>query len=150
MGVWLRCASADTTLMLPVWPDESTETLAGWTSSTLDRPGREPLEVPTYQTLAERTLGFTLRREDYAESIRDLLQALRAISKAKTPVQLVFEQRDTGLWCMNPPTITELAWADDGSPSVADVSVTLRRATEATVNVGPIKRIRGGGRGFAT
>ena len=149
-GVWLRCASADVTLMLPVWPQDSTETMAGWTSSTLERPGREPLEVPTYQTLAERSLGFTLRNVDYTASIRDLLQSLRTISKSSTPVQLVFEQRDTGLWRMDPPTVTELEWADDGSPSVADVSVTLRRATEATVNVGPIKRVRGGGRGFAT
>ncbi len=150
MGVWLRCAAADTTLMLPVWPTDSTETMAGWESSTLPRPGREPLEVPTDETLAERSLGFTLRNDDYAASIRDMLQALRTISRTKTPVQLVFEQRDTGLWRMLPPLVTEMEWADDGSPSVADVSVTLRRATEATVNVGPIKRIRGGGRGFAT
>ena len=154
MPLWLRCAAADTTLMLPVWPTDSTETMPGWTYSTLDRPGREPLEVPTYETLAERSLGFTLRRDDYAASITGLLVKLRTISKAKTPVQLVFDggngARDTGLWRMDPPLVTEMEYADDGSPSVADVSVVLRRATEATVNVGPVKRVRGGGRGYAT
>ena len=141
--VVLRCAALDVSLILPWWPAEVSGTYSGWNVNTLDRPGRTPLEVPSSRTVEEMALGFTLRKQDYTESISGRLTQLRRIAAQNAPVQLLMGDRDTGLWRMEPPTITELAWAADGSPSVADVDLVLKRASDAIVKVGPIKRIRG-------
>jgi hypothetical protein len=47
------------------------------------------------------------------------------------------------------PSVTILEFAENGRPSVIDVSLTLRRASDAEVNVGLIKRVKGRGKGFA-
>lgn len=147
--VWLRSVAKGVTLTLPVWPQDSTEVMSAWSVSSLDRVGDVPLDVPTYLTTGERSLGFTLRHEDYRQSVSDLLATLRDIAARKSPVQLVMGDTDTGLWRMDAPQITELERAADGSPSVADVSLVLKRATSAQINVGPVKKIKGGGSGFA-
>ena len=142
--VRLRCAALGVTLRLPWWPEDVTETLSGWDVSTLTRPGRDPLDVPTSRTTGERTLGFTLRNEDYHESVAELVADLRRIVAAKAPVQLLMGERDTGLWRIDAGAqITEMAWADDDTPSVVDVDLVLKRASDAIVKVGPIKRIKG-------
>ena len=142
--VRLRCAALGVTLRLPWWPEEMSETLTGWNVNTLDRPRRTPLEVPSSKTTAERPMAFTLRREDYHESVADLVADLRRIAAADAPVQLLVGERDTGLWRIDAGAqITEMAWADDDTPSVVDVDLVLKRASDAIVKVGPIKRIKG-------
>ena len=146
----LRCPALNVRLTLPWWPEEITRTLQGWNVNTLERPQRRSLDVPTTKTTEERSLGFTLRNQDYQQSIAPMLVDLERISASRYPCQLILGDTDTGLWRMEPPQITETAWAADGSASVADVSLVLKRATEAIVRVGPVKKIRGSGRGFAT
>jgi phage protein U len=54
-----------------------------------------------------------------------------------------------GMFRLESPSVTILEFADNGKPSVVDVSLTLRRASDAEVNVGLIKRVKGRGKGFA-
>lgn len=149
--VRLRCAALDITLRLPVWPQDVSITLPGWNVTPLERNGRPAYDLPTTVTTEERSLGFTLRNEDYYESVQPMIQQLRAMSAAKfAPVQLLMGDHDTGLWRLEPPQVTVIDHADDGTPSVVDVSLVLKRASEAIVRVGPVKRVKGRGRGFAT
>jgi len=141
--VLLRCVALNIHLWLPVWPDDSTVTFPAWTTSTLDRPGRNQLAIPTYRTTEERTLGFTLRHEDYRQSVQPMLDDLRQIAKTKAAFQLLMGKMNTGLWRMDPPQITELGRDDDGYPSIVDVSLTLKAASDAQINVGPVPRVRG-------
>ena len=64
-------------------------------------------------------------------------------------MQLLLGDNAEGLFRVEAPTLTILEW--DGNtdrPSVVDVSLTLKRASDAEVNVGLVKRIKGRGRGF--
>lgn len=149
MATWIRSVAKEITLILPVMPQDSSEVMPGWTTASLDRPGDVPLEVPTAKTIGERSLGFTLRNEDFRQSVAPMLATLRKIAAQSSPVQYVREQEDTGLWRIEAPQVTELEFAADGTPSVVDVSLVLKRATSAQINVGPAKKIKGGGSGFA-
>ena len=144
----LRCPSLAIAIQLPFWPDDSSNTLPGWNRESLTRYGRRSLDVPSTKTTEERALGFTLRNEDYKATVAPMLEALRTMAGSTAPVQLIFGATATGLWSMEPPVITETGRADDGSPSVVDVSMVLKRASDAVVNVGPVK-VAGGGSGFS-
>lgn len=148
--VVIRCTALRLRLALPVWPTDSTHTPSGLTVASLDRANRAPLDVVTARTTAERSLGFTLRGEDYHATVQPLIAELEALALAEAPVQLLMGDHDTGLWRLEAPQITELARADDGTPSVVDVSLVLKRASDAIVKVGPVKRIKGRGRGMAS
>lgn len=141
--VLLRCVSLGVSLTLPVWPEDSTVTLPAWSVATLERPGREPLALPSARTAEERALGFTLRHEDYRLSVEPLLRDLRKIARAKVACQLVMGVSDLGLWRLDPPQITEVEWADDGTPSVVDVDLTLKAASDAQIKIGLIRPIKG-------
>lgn len=130
-------------LTLPVWPQDSTNTLPAWNVASLERPRRRALDVPSTRTTEERSLGFTLRNRDYWETVAPLLNDLRTLARSRKAFTLLMGDQDTGLWRMEAPQVTEVAFADDGSPSVVDVSMTLKRASDATINVGLAKRIRG-------
>lgn len=147
--VVLRCAPLGRDVALPFWPEEMTHTPSGWNVSSLERPRDVSYDRPSTLSTEERSMGFTVRNADYRQSIAPLLADLALIMSRKAPVQLILGDRDTGLWRIDPGSqITEVQWADDGTPSVADVSLTLKRASSAVVNVGPVK-VRGGGKGFA-
>ena len=148
--VVIRCTSLGLRLRLPVWPTDSTHTPSGLVVASLDRDGRAPLDVVTARTTAERSLGFTLRNEDYYATVQPLIAELERLVLAEAPVQLLMGDFDTGLWRLEAPQITELARADDGTPSVVDVSLVLKRASDAIVKVGPVKRVRGRGKGMAS
>ena len=141
--VLLRCAPLGVSLTLPVWPEDSSVTLPAWTVATLDRPGRDPLALPATRTTEERALGFTLRHFDYRRSVEPMLRDLRRIARAKAACQLVMGASDLGLWRLDPPQITEVEWADDGTPSVVDVDLTLKAASDAQITVGLIRPIKG-------
>ncbi len=147
--VRLRCAALNVTLRLPFWPTDSTHTPSGRNVASLDRNGQAPLDVPTTRSTAERSLGFTLRNEDYHATVQPLIADLERIAATVWPVQLLMGDHDTGLWRLEAPQITEIARADDGTPSVVDVSLVLKRASDAIVRTGPVKRVKGRGRGMA-
>ena len=139
----LRCTDPKVTLRLPWWPTDVGMTLAGWNRQELERPGKRPVSLPSSRVGDEVTMGFTLRSRDHRESVGDLLADLRRLSNAKNPSQLLLGDADYGLFTIDPPQVTVLEFAADGSPSVVDVSLVLKRASDATINVGLAKRIRG-------
>lgn len=156
-GVLLR--QGDRLVWLPVWPSDVSMNLRGWATTDLDRPGRSPLTVQTGQVPDDIQMGYTARAVDVAAlqtggpvdfraSVQRHLDDLQALSVSRKPCQVVMRDRVLGLFRMEPPSVTVTDWAADGSPSVADVSLTLKRASDASVNVGLVK-IRGKGRGMA-
>jgi len=94
-------------------------------------------------------LGFTLRNVDYRESVADLLNDLETLAAAKNPVQLLFGDQVAGLYRLDPPQVVIIEWSTESQPSVADVSLTLKRASDAQINVGLVKRIKGRARNMA-
>lgn len=147
--VVIRCPALLLALELPVWPDDDSNTLPAWNRTSLERPGRRAVDVPSTRTTEERSLGFTLRNEDYRQSVAPMLETLRKMSNSQYPVQLLMGQTGTGLWSMDAPQVTNVNYAADGTPSVVDVSVVLKRASDAVVKVGPVKRVKGRGKNLS-
>ena len=85
----------------------------------------------------------------HGTGVGEHINDLEAIAKSKHPVQLLLGRNVEGLFRIESPSITILEWTKDGRPSVIDVQLTLRRASDAEVNVGLIKRVKGRGKGFA-
>ena len=74
---------------------------------------------------------------------------LEELSRSKQPVQLLLADQTEGMFRIESASLTVLEFADSGKPSVVDVSLTLKRASDATVRVGLVKRVKGRGKGFA-
>jgi phage protein U len=138
-----RMICGSTTVVLPWWPDEiAWSSLADeWTD--IQRPGRHPLVVREGETLQEITLGFTMAKKattfvgDGGSVLPDL-QALNTMSRGDIPVQLMLAARDTGRWRITDFSFTELDHASDGQITKAEVSMTIRRASDASAPVGPV------------
>ena len=80
---------------------------------------------------------------------RDRVDHLQKIAASKKPTQLILGGQVLGLFRLDPPGLTVIEFATDGSPSVVDVSLTLKAATDAQINVGLIRPIRGRLKGAA-
>lgn len=157
----LRCVGLRLTLMLPWWPEDVSWTLPAWEVSTMERPGRAPLDALKGLSAEAVTVGFVLRNRDFfdrperrapgeASSVGEMLETLGRIAVAPFPSQLLLGDFDTGLWRLEAPSVEVSQWGAGDLPSVADVSLTLRRASDAAIRVGPAARVRGGGSGFAS
>ena len=146
----LRCTRPARSLVLPWWPTDFSQVMGGWSFAEQERPGDTPLALPSARTPAEVTMGFTLRQADYRASVAGLLADLKVLAGAEAPCTLMMGAASWGLFRLEPPQVTVVEWAADGSdtPSVCDVSLVLKRASDASVNVGPV-RVRGRGRGMA-
>ena len=129
------------TLVLPFWPEGIDGTPSGQTWTERARPGRAPLLLPEGLTLEERRLDYIARTRDLAQPIEEHLDLLRAIRVTQTPVTLMLEQSGRGLWHMTELSIVEVLHNRAGQVTSAEVSVTLRQASDATVNVGPLPRV---------
>ncbi len=158
----LVCVPLKITVVLEWWPTDVTRTLSSRNVSELERPDKRALMVPTSLTSDDYSIGYTMRTDDFRRSawtgatprahgtgVGEHINDLEAIAKSKHPVQLLLGRNVEGLFRIESPSITILEWTKDGRPSVVDVSLTLRRASDAEVNVGLIKRVKGRGRGFA-
>ena len=64
-------------------------------------------------------------------------------------LQLLLADQTEGCSASSRRRVTVLEFAANGKPSVADVSLTLKRASDAQVKVGLIKRIKGRGKNMA-
>ena len=145
----LRCAALDVTLTLPWWPTDVSRTLSARNVSELERPNKRPLAVPTSLTTDDYSIGYTAREKDFRDHVGAHINDLEKIARTKSPVQLLLADQAEGLFRLEAPSVTILEWAATGKPSVVDVSLTLKRASDATVNVGLVKRIKGRGKGYA-
>ncbi len=139
----LRCVPLNITLIMPWWPTEITRSLSVRTVADLDRPDALPLSVPSGLTPDDYSVGYLLRQDDWRESVASHIADLERIAASKKPVQLLLADQSEGLFRVDAATVTALEFAKSGQVSVADVSLTLKRASDAVVNVGLVKRIKG-------
>jgi len=145
----LRCVPLKIYLDLPWWPTDVSRTLSVRNVSELERADKRPLAVPTSLTPDDYSIGYTLRHSDYRTPVAGHLNDLETIARSKTPVQLLLADQTEGLFRIESASVTVLEFAANGKPSVADVSLTLKRASDAQVKVGLIKRIKGRGKNMA-
>lgn len=150
----LRCVPLKITLILPWWPSDVSRTLSSRNVSELERPDRRALVIPTTLTGDDYAIGYTLRTTNFRRAndgtidITTHLADLETVARSKYPVQLLFANNVEGLFRVEAPSLTILEWTEGGRPSVVDVSLTLKRASDAEVNVGLVKRVKGRGKGF--
>ncbi len=127
-------------LVLPWWPSEVED--SGWAPNyaETERPGRAPLLTRSNDPLPALRIAFTLRTTSVTESIQDTLDLVKRYAAAKPIVQFMLGQSDRGHWRITDAGANQLDWAADGEPSVADVIITMRQASDASITVGPIKK----------
>ena len=127
-------------LVLPWWPSEVES--SGWAPNyaETERPGRAPLLKRSDDPLPSLRIAFTLRAADVTVSIQDTLQLVQVYAAAKPIVQLMLGQSDRGHWRITDAGANEVDWAANGEPSIADVAISLRAASDASIPVGPIKK----------
>lgn len=142
------------TVFLPWWPDDIEQADLARVYSEFARPGRSPLLTPEARPLDTYNLSFTLMGEvtngvgTYGQSVGPVVEALRLMADKPKPVSLVLAKSSRGLFHITGLSIAERDHTARGNPRWADVSMTLKRASDYTVKVGPV--IRGGGSGFST
>lgn len=141
------------TVVLPWWPDEIAWGNMANTYDEQERPGRTPLLLRSGAGLEELRVGTVVRPRDLEGSgdvgtsggtdisptISTMLDTLRAMSRARQPITVAIAGR-SALYRITDLGLTELEWSATGHPLVAEVSLTLKAASEAAVPVGPIKR----------
>lgn len=146
-------AGAMGTVVLPWWPDDIAWSGMSNTYEEQERPSRTPLLLRSGAGLEEMRIGVVVRPSDLAGSgdvgsyaggigaagVANMLDALRQMSRARQPVTVHIAGR-SGRYRMTDLGITEIEWAPSGNPLVAEVSITFKRASEAAVPVGPIRR----------
>lgn len=133
-------ASGLPTLVLPWWPSEVEDSglAADWAETA--RPGRSPLLTRASDPLPSMRLAFTLRTSTVEESVQDLVDLVKQYAAAKPVVQVTLGLSDRGHWRITEAGVVQQDWAASGEPSVAEVTMTLRAASDAAIPVGPIKK----------
>ncbi|MBI1377254.1 MAG: hypothetical protein GC157_07210 [Frankiales bacterium] len=128
------------TLVLPWWPSEVEHSEWAPEYAETPRPGRTMVQTRSSDPLPQLRLAFTLRTTNPSESIDEQLTLVRRLAAAKPVVQLLLGPSDRGRWRIREAGAVESDWADDGTASIADVSLTLRRESDAAIPVGPIRK----------
>lgn len=128
------------TLTLPWWPETISRSggTRAWTEQT--RPGATPLLLSDGINLDEYQISYLARGRDLTTPMAEHLALLDAIKVSDTPVTLMLGGSNRGLFHLTDVSVVEVLHNADGVPTSCDVSATLRRASDATVNVGPIRR----------
>lgn len=130
------------TVLLPWWPEEVERSNLGRTWEEITRTGRQPLLLSSGKNLQEYNLGFTLRSADMGESMADNVAAIEAMANSQVPISLVMASTVRGLFHITSLSVVETEHNGLGHPSVVDVSMTLKEASDAVVIVGPVARKR--------
>lgn len=139
MSAALVCPGVGT-LILPWWPDTITRSGGGRTWAETARPGDIPLLLPEGTALEEYQISYLARPRDLRSSVADHVGLLREMQASTTPVTLMLEQTNRGLFHLTDVSIAEINHTTSGEPAAVDVSATLKQASDATVNVGPVPR----------
>lgn len=130
------------TVVLPWWPDDvATSNIAG-VYETQERPGRTPLLLRAADSLYEVRIGCVVsisNPEVSDDNVATILDGLSTLATIESPVAVKMASR-SGQYRITDLGITELDWDETGSPTSAEVSLTLVTASDAVVPVGPIKR----------
>ena len=131
------------TLPLKWWPTDIERGAMGRVYTEFERPGRDPLLLSTGGQLDTYDVGFSVRENGDGLTVAQWLDVLRDMAGSPKPVTLVMAATVRGLFHITALTITELEHTDAGRPSAADVSMTLTRASDYTVKVGPVRKVGG-------
>lgn len=138
------------TVTLPWWPDDIENTDLARTYAEFSRPGLPPLLTPEARPLDTYNLSFALMPQDYSEgNVVEVVDGLKRMADATKPVSLVLARSSRGLFHITGLSITERDHTARGNPRWADVSMTLKRASDYTVKVGPVPAARGVARGVS-
>lgn len=147
-GASPRLIAGAIVLDLPWWPDleSGSGEPANW--NEIERPGRTPLLVRQSEGLAERRVSMIVanrsRDGKHATSVdascMPTLTKLSQIVNHLQPVSLIMGGRNTGKWRVIDYSYNALTWTASGDISSAEVSLTFKTASDATVPVGPIKK----------
>ena len=132
------------TVLLPWWPEEIEQGDLALTYFEFERPGLPPLLVPQAKPLDTYNLSFALVNGDYEGNVNATLDALRVMAAGSRPVSLVLAKSSRGLFHVTALSIIERDHTKAGNPKWADVSMTLKRASDYTVKVGPVKTTKKG------
>lgn len=124
------------------WPTEITRSGIGRSWTEIERPGRRPLLLTPGLLLDGYDIGYLHREQDLSQSVADHVNDLETIAKAKEPVELTMAGNVRGLFHITDLSIVEVEHTTGGQPAAVDVSLTLRRASDATLKVGPVPRRR--------
>ena len=116
-------------------------------TSRTGRADKRPLAVPTSLTADDYSIGYAALGLPGVGGGSH--QRPRGVVPVKQPVQLLLADQTEGMFRIESASLTVLEFADNGKPSVVDVSLTLKRASDATVRVGLVKRVRAAVKGFA-
>lgn len=138
----LRHPTLGVTLTLPWWPSEVSRDLTVRRFAELERASKRPLVVAGGLTSDSYSVSYTARNDALYRSVQSHVRLLARLAKHPDPVMLRLADSDRGLWHIESASVIELEWAPNGDPSVVDVSLTLKRAGDATIKVGPVKRRR--------
>lgn len=136
------------TVQLNWWPTEVSRSQIARSWTEVERPGRRPLMLSPGMALDEYSVGYLHREADLSQSVADHVDALTAIARSKTPVTLTMAGTVRGQFHVTDLSLVEVEHTTTGNPASVDVSMTLKRASEATVKVGPIPRVRNKMRGM--
>lgn len=131
------------TVALPWWPDEIAWASLAQSWSEQQRPGRAPLLLKDAQTMPEISLGFILANRDTifvgdGGSVLPIMQNLDSMAKSDIPVQLMLATRDAGRFRITDLSVTELEHDANGQPVRAEVSMTIKRSSDAAAPIGPV------------
>lgn len=137
----LHCRNVGT-LRLPWWPASITRNGLSRSWTEVERPGRTPLLLAAGRILDEYEISYVARDADLAVSVADHVALLTVIARSKTPTQLTLAGDARGLFHVTNLSVVEIDHTAGGRPANVDVSLTLKRASDATVNVGPVPRKR--------
>lgn len=130
------------TVQLNWWPTEVTRSGIARSWTEIERPGRRPLMLSPGMMLDEYAVGYIHRDLDLSQSVADHVDGLTLIARSKTPVELTMAGTARGLFHVTDLSFVEVEHTTAGKPASVDVSMTLKRASDATVKVGPIPRKR--------
>lgn len=140
-GLLLFCPGV-ATVLLPWWPEDIERANLGRTWEEVARTGRAPLLLSSGKNLQEYNLGFTLRAREMGVSMADNISAIEAMADSQVPISLVMASTARGLFHMTALTVVETEHNQTGNPTVVDVTMTLKQASDAVVIVGPVPRKR--------
>lgn len=127
-------------LILPWWPDEveTSGMAAGYAEDP--RPGRTPVLTRSADPLATFRMPFTLSGPTLQDSVLAEVTLLERYAAAKPVVQVMFGRFNRGHWRVTEASMVEKAWTSAGEPAEVDVTLTLRRASDAAIPIGPVKK----------
>lgn len=126
------------TLVLPWWPEQLPRSGGGRTWSEVSRPGRTPLLVSDGLSLVEYQVSYLLREVDSTIPVTEHLAMLDALAATDQAMVLMAGDTNRGLFHLSEPSVVEVLHTEAGECTVADVSCTLKQASDAVVNLGPV------------